>query len=415
MSVSLFTSQIPAGEFFDGSPITLSTTVIFAADGTVAGGRFFSRSTNPGGTYEAVLWIPTHEDDGLGAGTILAQATYGAIVDGGWNQVLFSSPAPVVAGQPYKISLRTSLGAYCATSNFFSADLVNGPITGPQSNVGIPGYGAFYNGSFRPDLTGYPNQTFNATSYFVDVLYDEATGEETLEADLSANGSMAATLVNETSSVTPLGASGNMTVSDIVETTSEADLGASGSMTATLTVPSGPSDLIAAPVANALLTCLTEQMQQLQSPPARIQIRVGSETGPLIGPNVDECCAGLAWVRVANVYPSWNSFPGPDNDWLPCGPLAYAVVLEMGTAFCTPWSDSTDSFESLDPPSTDDWSTAFATLMQHQTLMRRAAACCFPATQRRAVGEWTPLSVEGGCTGGTLRVTVSVMAPCGDC
>jgi hypothetical protein len=176
-----------------------------------------------------------------------------------------------------------------------------------------------------------------------------------------------------------------------------------------------PTDPIATPVANALLACLTTQMNTLASPPARIQLRAGAETGPLIGPNVDECCAGLAWVRVAQVYPSWNNFPGPDNDWLPCGPLAYAVVLEMGTAFCMPWSDSDDAFDNVDPPNTADWSDAFGTLMTHQTLMRRAAACCFAPTQRRAVGEWNPLSVEGGCTGGTLRVTVSVMAPCGDC
>lgn len=177
-----------------------------------------------------------------------------------------------------------------------------------------------------------------------------------------------------------------------------------------------PTDPIATPVALELLTCFTAQLNELAKPPANIQLRVGSETGPLIGPNTDECCAGLAWVRVANVYPSWDSFPSADNDWLPCGPLAYAVVLEMGVAFCMPWSDSDESFDNWDPPSTADWATAFNTQMVHQTLMRRTAACCWnPQRNRRAVGEWTPLPVEGGCTGGKLMVTVSVPAPCGDC
>jgi hypothetical protein len=120
-------------------------------------------------------------------------------------------------------------------------------------------------------------------------------------------------------------------------------------------------------------------------------------------------------VRVADVYPSWDSFPSADNTWTPCGPLAYAVVLEMGMAFCMPWSDSDGSFEDIDPPSSADWDAAFTTQMRDQTIMRQTAACCFPATQRRAVGGWNPLPVEGGCTGGKLTVTVSVMNPCSDC
>lgn len=175
-------------------------------------------------------------------------------------------------------------------------------------------------------------------------------------------------------------------------------------------------DQIATPVANQLLACLQTQLAQLADPPARVEIRVGGEeVGPMIGPNVDECCAGLAWIRVANVYPSWDSFPAPDNSWIPCGPLGYAVVLEMGIVGCMPWSDSSGNLDNIDPPSAADWSNAFQMTMQHQTLMRKAAACCFLPTQRRVVGSWTPLSDEGGCVGGKMQVTVSVLPPCSDC
>jgi hypothetical protein len=235
-------------------------------------------------------------------------------------------------------------------------------------------------------------------------------------ASLTGNGTMTAALTREVTFPAALSASGTMTAPMVNETHLAANFTASGNMTAAFNVPTlGPPDLIATPVASALLACLTTQLNELPSPPAKIELRAGAETGPLIGPNVDECCAGLGWVRVASVYPSWDSFPAADNTWTPCGPFAYAVVLEMGTAFCMPWSDSDQEFDNMDPPSTSDWATAHATLMQHQNLLRRAAACCFPATQRRAVGEWTPLSVEGGCLGGTLRVTVSVMNPCSDC
>lgn len=212
-----------------------------------------------------------------------------------------------------------------------------------------------------------------------------------------------------------LTATGGLTAGLNVAVNLAATLTATGSMTAALSTPTGPPDPIGTPVAQQLLTCLTSQLSQLPRPPKYTQLRVGQETGPLIGANVDECCAGLAWVRIANIFPSWDNFPAADNTWLPCGPLAYAVVLEMGVAFCMPWSDSSDTFDNEDPPSTADWATAAATQMQHQTLMRRAAACCWRPTQRRAVGEWSPLPVEGGCTGGKMLVTVSVPAPCADC
>jgi hypothetical protein len=277
--------------------------------------------------------------------------------------------------------------------------------------------------------------TFTGTGTLADAL----TREVQAAASFAATGSMAATLRREVPLAAGLTATGSMAVSIVDERNLSATLTATGSMSATLSSSAqtvdlsanftatagmtavfslpivGPTDPIAYPIAQELMACFEEQLSTLPVPPRYIQIRVGTEGGPLIGPNVDECCAGLAWIRVANVYPSWDSFPAEDNTWTPCGPLAYAVVLEMGVSFCMPWSDSDESFDNLDPPSQADWAEAFNTQMVHQTLMRRTAACCFRPTQRRAVGEWTPLPVEGGCTGGKLTVTVSVPAPCSDC
>lgn len=241
--------------------------------------------------------------------------------------------------------------------------------------------------------------------------------EVPLAAGLTATGSLAAGLTRQVNLAAGLTATGSMSATLGTPTVNlSATFTATAGMTAVFSLPTvGPVDPIGTPVAEELMACFVQQLSTLPVPPRYIQIRVGSETGPLIGANVDECCAGLAWIRVANIYPSWDSFPAADNDWLPCGPLAYAVVLEMGVSFCMPWSDSDDSFDNIDPPNTADWQSAFTTQMQHQTLMRRTAACCFRPTQRRAVGEWTPLPVEGGCTGGKLTVTVSVPAPCMDC
>jgi hypothetical protein len=260
-----------------------------------------------------------------------------------------------------------------------------------------------------------PHGSLNWAASGVEVKAQTST-EVDLAATLIMNSGMTATLTAEPQMSASLAAAGNLTAAFApVEHDLAAGLGMNGALSVTLTSVTGPPDPIASPSAGQLLACFTEQLMELPNPPAKIELRAGAEAGPLIGPNVDECCPGLAWVRVARVYPSWDSFPSEDNSWLPTGPLAYAVVLEMGVAFCMPWADTEGGYESLDPPGTQDWASAHDTLMQHQNLMRRAAACCWPHTTRRVVGGWTPLSGDGGCIGGTLTVTVSVMAPCSDC
>jgi len=414
VSQSLFTSQTPGiPDVFESQPVTVGLTLKFSVAGTVSGARVYAPATIGVGTFEAAFWQVTGSDPG-GTGTLLANATFGTLTPGTWNSVTFPTPVTVDPTKAYVVGLRTSQGRYTATAALFASAIVNAPITGVQDGSSAGGF-TVYNGRFTSGLTNYPNSTFNSNGYFVDVLFDPSGADVLLAANLSANSSLSAALVPQPRLAASLSANSGLSAALTTSTTLAASLSANAGLTASLTVPTGPADPIATPVAEELLACFTAQLMELPNPPANIHMRVGTDTGPLYGPNVDECCAGLAWIRIAGVYPSWDSFPSPDNDWTPCGPLAYAVQLEMGMAFCMPWADSEDGFENLDPPSQADWAQAAVTQMQHQNLMRKTAACCFRPTQRRVVGEWSPLPVEGGCTGGKLLVTVSVMNPCSDC
>lgn len=440
MSLSLFTTQTPSlPDVFEGSPLTVGITLIFNAAGTVSGSRFYVPATVGAGTYTATFWQVTSDDSsGTGTGTLLAFAQFASLTPGTWASVAFTSGVAVDTTHAYVIALRSTEGRYAATGGLFTSALVNGSITGIQDGTTQRGFTKLVNGRFTGGIASYPESTFQSNGYFIDVLFDPSSPTVNLAASLGASGSMAAALTREAPLPATLGAAGSMTAGLTREVPLAASLAATGSLAATLTAnttvnlaatltasgsmratvsspPVGPVDLIGTPAARQLLAALTEQLAALPNPPAKIQLRVGQETGPLIGPNTDECCAGLAWVRIADIYPSWDSFPAQDNTWNPCGPLAYAVVLEMGVSFCMPWSDSDDTLDGLEPPSTADWESAFTTQMLHQTLMRRAAACAWTYTQRRAVGGWTQLPVEGGCTGGKLTVTVSVMNPCSDC
>lgn len=398
---TLFTTT-PAASFNDGgsSGITTSTTVTFDTGGQVTGIRFYGPPGLSGQTVTVELWQCVSLDDGAPNGTLLASKSIAgsSATVGAYNLVTLNAPVTVDSTHVYRTAVNITSGLYSATSGIFpGGPLVNGHITGIQNRTAP--YAGLYNGAFALN-TGpgvYPSiGSGSGSAYFVDPDFTPAGSAITLAANLTATSGLTAALTSPT-------------------TTVAATLGATAGLSATFVVPTGPADLIASPAAKELLTCFKAKLAELPNPPKHVQLRVGSETGPLMGPGVDECCDGLAWVRVANVYPSWDSFPAADNTWSPCGPLAYAVVLEMGMAFCMPWSDSDDTLDSVDPPSALDWETAFNTQMQHQNLMRQTAACCFRPTQRRAVGEWVGLSVEGGCTGGKLTLTVSVMNPCSDC
>lgn len=378
MSFNLFGNAVPATVNANDGPLALGTVVEIDQAGAITKGRWrFPTSLPPGPVTWYCADLSTH--------TLLGSQVFTAPVAGAWVEQDLASPIIITGPRNVLVWVGTP-GGYCFTNGLFlNAPIVSGPLTAPRSIADPEGIG---NGRFGGTPSSYPAATSNQTSYFADLVFELAPpneGSATLGLELLLHG------VGESPVPPP---------------------------------PPVPTDPIGTPVANQLLACLAEQLGTLPTRedaaggayrPALIQLRVGQETGPLIGPNVDECCAGLAWVRIANLYPSWDSFPAADNTWLPCGPLAYAVVLEMGVSFCMPWSDSDDSFDNVDPPNGADWATAFTTQMVHQTLMRRAAACCFAPTQRRAVGEWTPLPVEGGCTGGKMTVTVSVMAPCADC
>lgn len=281
----------------------------------------------------------------------------------------------------------TSVG-YVETGDLFNPAAINGGFESQARPAGSTSTAVRWD-----DIRPGGGALFNWGALATEV---RAGTEQDLSFAYTATGTAAMAVTNETHLAQALTATATATMGVTV-------------------VSSSLSDPIGMPVAQELLGCFNSQLQQLPQPPKYIQLRLGQEVQPLIGENVDECCAGLAWVRIADIYPSWDNFPAPDNTWLPCGPLAYAVVLEMGVAFCMPWSDSSQPFENRDPPNGTDWAIAANKQMQHQTLMRRSAACCWRPTQRRAVGEWTPLPVEGGCTGGKMLVTVSVPAPCADC
>lgn len=182
---SIFTTEVPAGHnFFDNAPITLSTSFYTKVDTVIDAARWWASSNRPvGGTYELVLFESTAEDTpvGNGEGVVIGQVSVpspaGVPLDTWTDWQPFPVLARVRAYHVYKVGLRTSLGSYTATGNAFNATTTIGDFVTPQSNVFDAAVGGtYYNGSYTPDITNYPDQTFNATAYFIDARIPDLGG-----------------------------------------------------------------------------------------------------------------------------------------------------------------------------------------------------------------------------------------------
>lgn len=161
-------------------------------------------------------------------------------------------------------------------------------------------------------------------------------------------------------------------------------------------------DPVAQPILDALLLCLENEIERVPVPPAVVCLRVGDRVDLLIAQGRDECCEGLAWIRLVQIYPS-SDFPAVDETYLKCQ-LGWAVVVELGVVRCAPIGDENDL------PTCNQWtelanSITADTAALRRTLMRFKALDDYRHTPY-VPGTWEPMTTEGGCAGGAMLVTV---------
>lgn len=114
-----------------------------------------------------------------------------------------------------------------------------------------------------------------------------------------------------------------------------------------------------------------------------------------------EC--GAAWVRPVTAFPS-SAFPVPaDPTASRCGsPLA--MTLEVGVARCAPRAPRGALY-----PNPQDMFNALRLYMSDMKAALRAISCCMKGQRgvEYSLGDWTPLPVQGGISGGVWTVTVA--------
>jgi hypothetical protein len=166
-------------------------------------------------------------------------------------------------------------------------------------------------------------------------------------------------------------------------------------------------DLVATPLAMRLLVCLGEQVAQLEKPPTNVMLRSGNQVNFLMSLTKNECCSGLAWVRVAQISPSsGNNWPAQDQTPQRCGTQRYAVELEMGVVRCAPVATA----QAI--PSDDRWNISAVDTLADFAAMDRAICCFLDGFGGLALpGAWNPIAVQGMCVGGSMSITASAN-PC---
>jgi len=142
----------------DATPLELGVKFRANVTGYITGIRFYKGPTNTG-THVGSLWSRT--------GTLLGQATFTNETASGWQQVTFATPVAITANTTYVASYHTNVGHYAGDNNYFAtAGVTNGPLTalatGTDGSNGVYRYSA---------SSAFPNQTWQSSNYWVDVVF----------------------------------------------------------------------------------------------------------------------------------------------------------------------------------------------------------------------------------------------------
>ncbi len=150
--------------------IVVGTKFRSALNGTVTGIRFYKASGNSG-THQGLLYSNT--------GTLLAQATFTGETATGWQQVSFSTPVSIVAGQTYIASYFSSSGNYSSTNSYFTQAKINSPLTALAD--GTDGTNGVYIYASAP---AFPINSYQQGNYWVDPVFTNTT---TITANAGTN------------------------------------------------------------------------------------------------------------------------------------------------------------------------------------------------------------------------------------
>lgn len=172
----------------DTSAVELGVKFQTSTDGYITGLRFYKGAGNTG-THVGHIWSA--------AGSVLGSATFVDETASGWQQVTFGTPVFVTAGETYVASYFAPRGRYAFDDGYFnSGGVTNGPLrllANSEGGNGVYRYGAG---------GGFPNQTYRASNYWVDVVFANTLSDTTAPTVASHTPAAGATNVAQNAALT---------------------------------------------------------------------------------------------------------------------------------------------------------------------------------------------------------------------
>ncbi len=134
-------------------------------DGFINAIRFYKSSLDVG-THTGKIWSDN--------GTLLAEVTFASEPAIGWVEQALDEPLAITANTLYVVSYHSQQGFYSKTNDYFSVEILNGPLTAtkdgpPNGSNGVYLYNANHN---------FPTESFQADNYWVDVVFNTTAGPD---------------------------------------------------------------------------------------------------------------------------------------------------------------------------------------------------------------------------------------------
>jgi hypothetical protein len=152
---SATTPQVAAAT--DSTAYELGVKFRSDTNGYVTGLRFYKGTGNTG-THVGHLWTA--------GGQLLATATFTNETATGWQQVNFASPIAISANTTYIASYFAPNGHYALDRPGFVTSVDNPPLHALADGTDGP------NGVFKTGSSGFPDETYGQSNYWVDVVFD---------------------------------------------------------------------------------------------------------------------------------------------------------------------------------------------------------------------------------------------------
>ncbi|MGN6404812.1 DUF4082 domain-containing protein [Sinomonas sp.] len=155
---SVFASSSTPASISVNDPNAVELGMQFTSDvsGSVTGIRFYKGAQNTG-THVGHLWTA--------GGTLLATVTFTGETASGWQTATLSSPVAITANTTYVVSYYAPSGFYSANGAYFTSSADSPPLHGLASTA------SHLNGLYRYGSSGFPTSSYNATNYWVDVVF----------------------------------------------------------------------------------------------------------------------------------------------------------------------------------------------------------------------------------------------------